>query len=50
MTGFNWSKVPVILVEMGFMSNPNEDKLLSQDTYQDKLAQGLCNGIIEALK
>lgn len=50
MTGFNWSKVPVVLVEMGFMSNPNEDKLLSQDAYQEKLAQGLGNGIIEALK
>lgn len=50
MTGFNWSKVPVVLVEMGFMSNPSEDKMLSEDSYQDKLAQGLCNGIIEALK
>ena len=46
MTGFNWSKVPVILVEMGFMSNPQEDKLLSDDNYQNKLAQGLCNGIV----
>lgn len=50
MTGFNWSKVPVVLVEMGFMSNPNEDRLLSDDEYQNKLAQGLCKGIIEALK
>ncbi|MDO5516282.1 MAG: N-acetylmuramoyl-L-alanine amidase [Clostridium sp.] len=50
MTGFNWSKVPVVLVEMGFMSNPSEDKMLSDDNYQNKLAQGLCNGIVEALK
>lgn len=50
MTGFNWSKVPVVLVEMGFMSNPNEDRMLSDDEYQNKLAQGLCNGIVEALK
>lgn len=50
MTGFNWSKVPVVLVEMGFMSNPNEDRKLSDDEYQNKLAQGLCNGIVEALK
>lgn len=47
MTGFNWSKVPVILVEMGFMSNPEEDKLLSDEIYQDKLAQGLYNGIVK---
>ncbi|MDU5722987.1 N-acetylmuramoyl-L-alanine amidase family protein [Clostridium butyricum] len=45
MTGFNWSKVPVILVEMGFMSNPEEDSLLSNDNYQNKLASGLCDGI-----
>lgn len=33
ITGFNWSRVPVILVEMGFMSNPTEDKLLVNDEY-----------------
>ena len=49
LTGFNWSKVPVVLVEMGFMSNPEEDKLLNDDNYQNKLAQGLCNGIVETL-
>ena len=45
MTGFNWSKVPVVLIEMGFMSNANEDRLLTSDSYQNKLAQGLCDGI-----
>lgn len=49
LTGFNWSKVPVVLVEMGFMSNPEEDKLLNDYSYQDKLALGLCKGIIKAL-
>lgn len=50
LTGFNWSKVPVVLVEMGFMSNVEEDRLLSDDNYENKLAQGLCNGILEALQ
>ncbi|EET84582.1 cell wall hydrolase/autolysin [Clostridium carboxidivorans P7] len=50
MTGFNWSKVPVVLVEMGFLSNPQEDKLLCSDEYQNKLAQGLCHGIKAAVK
>lgn len=50
MTGFNWSEVPVILVEMGFLSNPQEDKLLSSPSYQDKLAKGLADGIADALK
>ncbi|MCB2293384.1 N-acetylmuramoyl-L-alanine amidase [Clostridium algoriphilum] len=50
MTGFNWSKVPVILVEMGFLSNVNEDKLLNTDDYQAKIAKGLADGIDNALK
>lgn len=33
LTGFNWSKVPVILVETGFLSNPQEDKLLNRKEY-----------------
>ncbi|BCZ47711.1 hypothetical protein psyc5s11_37780 [Clostridium gelidum] len=49
MTGFNWSKVPVVLVEMGFMSNPDEDRLLNDDSYENKLAQGLNNGIVHCL-
>ncbi|MBW9150870.1 N-acetylmuramoyl-L-alanine amidase [Clostridium estertheticum] len=50
MTGFNWSKVPVILVEMGFLSNTSEEKLLITESYQDKLAKGLAEGIDAALK
>jgi N-acetylmuramoyl-L-alanine amidase len=49
MTGFNWSKVPVILVEMGFQSNAEEDKQLATRTYQDKLARALSEGIDKAL-
>lgn len=49
MTGFNWSKVPVILVEMGFQSNVAEDKLLASSAYQDKLAKSLSEGIHKAL-
>lgn len=50
LTGFNWSKVPVVLIEMGFLSSPEEDSLLNSDSYQEKLAQGLCRGILEALE
>jgi len=49
LTGFNWSKVPVILVEMGFLSNAKEDKLLSSDEYQNKIAAALANGIKTAV-
>jgi N-acetylmuramoyl-L-alanine amidase len=49
MTGFNWTKVPVILVEMGFLSNANEDRLLSSEEYENKLSEGLSEGISSAI-
>gem|GEM_PF-459873 len=49
LSGFNWSKVPVILVECGFLTNPVEDRLLSSPHYQDKLAEGMTSGILEYL-
>ena len=45
LSGFNWSKVPTVLVEMGFLSNPAEDVKLSTMAYQLSLATGLANGI-----
>ncbi|MDR2457890.1 MAG: N-acetylmuramoyl-L-alanine amidase [Clostridiales Family XIII bacterium] len=45
LTGFNWSKVPVCLIEMGYMSNPEEDKLLETNDYRNKVAKGLSDGI-----
>ena len=47
LTGFCWSEVPVCLIEMGFMTNKEEDTMLSTQEYQQKIAQGLCNGITE---
>nr|WP_208459956.1 N-acetylmuramoyl-L-alanine amidase [Clostridium botulinum] len=49
MTGFNWSKVPVVLVEMGFLSNAEEDKLLNTEEYKIKIVQGLTKGIKKAI-
>jgi N-acetylmuramoyl-L-alanine amidase len=48
-TGFNWADVPVILVEMGFMTNPTEDRLLSTSAYQRRAAVGLCRGTLRYL-
>lgn len=45
LTGTNWSKVPTVLVEMGEMSNKEEDYALSTSSYQEKMAMGMANGI-----
>lgn len=45
MTGFNWSQVPVIIFEMGFMSNWNEDRMLSDKGYQIKLMEGVTESL-----
>lgn len=47
ITGFNWSQVPVVIFEMGFMSNWNEDKMLSDPSYQKKLMEIVAHSIDE---
>lgn len=40
-------EIPTTIVECGFLSNPEEEKLLLEDNYQNKLAWGIYNGIID---
>jgi N-acetylmuramoyl-L-alanine amidase len=48
-TGFNWADVPVVLVELGFMTNPIDDRLLATADYQRRAAVGLCRGTLRFL-
>ena len=40
-------EIPTTIVECGFLSNPDEEKLLLEDEYQNQLAWGIYNGIID---
>lgn len=39
--------IPATIVECGFLSNPEEEKQLLEDEYQDRLAWGIYNGIMD---
>jgi N-acetylmuramoyl-L-alanine amidase len=43
----NQTKMPAIIVECGFLSNENEEKLLLTDDYQNKIVDSIVDGLEE---
>jgi N-acetylmuramoyl-L-alanine amidase len=50
LTGFNWADVPSVLVELGFLTNPREDRLLATAAYRQRAARGMCEGALRFLR
>ncbi len=47
MTGINWSQIPVMILEMGFMTNESDDLRMTDETVQPLMAEGIADGIDE---
>jgi N-acetylmuramoyl-L-alanine amidase len=45
MSGINWSRLPVMILEMGFMTNQSDDARMADEAVQHQMAEGIADGI-----
>ena len=45
MTGINWAQVPSTILEMGYMTNADEDLRMALDDYQDTIAEAVADAV-----
>lgn len=45
MSGNNWSEVPTTMIELGYMSNPDEDLNMAQDSQQLRMADAIADSL-----
>lgn len=45
MTGINWSKIPVMILEMGFMTNQSDDMAMQDPSMQERMVKGIADGL-----
>ena len=50
LTGFNWSTTPVVLLEMGYMSNKQDDKIMSTKEFKTSVVEAISESLIEYYK
>lgn len=50
ITGFNWSKVPSVLIELAYLTSPADEKLVLEEGFQERMAKGLAGGILDFLE
>ncbi len=45
IAAINWSTIPVSDVALGYLSNPDEERWLASDDYQEKIVKGIANAV-----